>query len=78
MTESERHFAVVRLWFDLPKAEREGTRAVSRFHSWLVLNRPELLSNAPGGTFFRLKVDLLTMHRFLVTDPRNYKTWGEA
>jgi hypothetical protein len=58
MKESERQAAVVRLWLELPNAGREGDMALLRFHVWLLANRPELLSKAPGHSYQHLKTDL--------------------
>ena len=58
MKESERQDAVVRLWLELPNAEREGNVALLRFYAWLLANRPELLSKALGDAYQHLKTDL--------------------
>ena len=58
MKETERAQALVSLWLDRSEGEREGKFAVMKFHSWLMINRPELLSERPGDSYQHLKSDL--------------------
>ena len=58
MREVERQSAVIRLWLESAEEERTGNLALSKFHVWLLNNRPELLSKAPGDSYQHLKSDL--------------------
>jgi hypothetical protein len=58
MKETEREAALIGLWLDRSEEERKGKFAVMKFHSWLLVRRPELLSKGSGDSYQHLKSDL--------------------
>jgi len=58
MKENEREAVLIRLWLDRSEEERKGKFAVMKFHSWLLVHRPELLRKGPGDSYQYLKSDL--------------------
>jgi hypothetical protein len=58
ITDQYRRTEVLKLWLELPEAERNGETAILNFYHWLEKNRPELLERGHGDPYQHLRVDL--------------------